>query len=159
MKKFISFVWIFVLIIFPLQNTKAQSDSKNIQVGPQPDGSFLVPSNQLLRPAGLQLVFPGRPVDLVQTPDRKLLLVKNRNSVNVIRIEDRTILQSLNLEKNGCSFTGICLSADGKQVFVTDAKNLIHVASFDESRMLRWEKPIQLPSPQLAEMLCQEDWL
>lgn len=150
MKKFILLAWIFVLVTSSFQITKAQNDSKNIKVGPQPDGSFLVPSNQLLRPAGLQLVFPGRPVDLVQTPDRKLLLVKNRNSVNVIRIEDRTILQSLNLEKNGCSFTGICLSADGKQVFVTDAKNLIHVALFDDSRVLRWQEPIQLPAPSIG---------
>ena len=147
MKKFISVIWIFVLVISSLQNSEAQNDNKSIQVGPQPDGSFLVPSNQLLRPAGLQVVFPGRPVDLIQTPDKKLVLVKNRNSVDVIRIQDRTILQSLKLVKNGCSFTGICLSADGKQVFVTDAKNQIHVASFDESRMLRWENPILLPAP------------
>lgn len=150
MKKFISSVWIFILIISSFQITEAQNDSKNIKVGPQPDGSFLVPSNQLLRPAGLQVVFPGRPVDLVQTPDRKLLLVKNKNSVDVIRIEDRTILQSLNLQGKGSSFTGICLSADGKQVFITDARNQIHVASFDDSRMLQWEKPIQLPSPEVG---------
>lgn len=141
---------IFFLVFIFLQTATAQNDSKSIKVGPQPDGSFLVPSNQLLRPAGLQVVFPGRPVDLVQTSDKKLLLVKNRNSVDVIRIADRTILQSLNLEKNGSSFTGICLSADGNQVFVTDAKNLIHVASFDNSRMLRWETPIQLPAPEIG---------
>ncbi len=150
MNKSILLVWIFVFVISIFQNVEAQSNRKNIQVGPQPDGSFLVPSNQLLRPAGLQVVFPGRPVDLVQTPNRKLLLVKNRSSVDVIRMEDRTILQSLNLAKNGCSFTGICLSADGKKVFVTDAKNLIHVASFDSSRMLRWERPIQLPAPEIG---------
>jgi YVTN family beta-propeller protein len=147
MKRYVLVVWIIGLIISTIQNSEAQNDSKSINVGPQSDGSFLVPSNQLLRPAGLQVVFPGRPVDLVQTPDKKLLLVKNRNSVDVIRIQDRTILQSLNLMKNGCSFTGICLSADGKQVFVTDAKNMIHVASFDDSQMLRWENSIQLPAP------------
>lgn len=150
MKKFISLALIFVLVIFFFQNTEAQDYNKNIKVGRQPDGSFLVPSNQLLRPAGLQVVFPGRPVDLVQTPDRKLLLVKNRNSIDMIRIEDRTILQSLNLKKNGCSFTGICLSADGKQVFVTDARNLIHVASFNDNRMLQWQAPIQLPAPKIG---------
>ena len=150
MKQFISLIWIFVLIISSYQKTNAQNNKESIKVGPQPDGSFLVPSNQLLRPAGLQVVFSGRPVDLVQTPDRKLLLVKNRNSVDVIRIGDRTILQSLNLERKGCSFTGICLSADGKQVFVTDARNMIHVASFDNSRMLRWEGAIQLPDPKIG---------
>jgi YVTN family beta-propeller protein len=150
MKKFTSLVWILVFLVSSFHKAEAQNDSKNIKVGPQHDGSFLVPSNQLLRPAGLQVVFPGRPVDLVQTPDKKLLLVKNRNSIDVIRIQDRTILQSLNLIKAGCSFTGICLSNDGKQLFVTDAKNQIHVASFDDSRMLKWENPIQLPTPAIG---------
>ncbi len=150
MKKFNLLVWFIIWVIFTAQNLNAQNGNKSIRVGPQPDGSFLVPSNQLLRPAGLQVIIPGRPVDLVQTPDKKLVLVKNRNSIDVISMEDRTIMQSLRLEKNGCSFKGICLTANGKQVFVTDAENQIHVASFDENRMLHWEKPIQLPAPEIG---------
>ena len=46
--------------------------SSNKKVGPQPDGSVLVPSNQLLRPAGLQVFLPGRPVDLRRAPPRRL---------------------------------------------------------------------------------------
>ena len=143
-------VWIFILTNFSICKLHAQNDSKNIQVGPQPDGSFLVPSNQLLRPAGLQLVLPGRPLDLVQTSDKELLIVKNRSSVDVIRIGDRAILQSLELPKSGSSFTGICLSSDDSLIYITDAENQIHVASFINSRMLKWENPIQLPSPAIG---------
>ena len=41
-----------------------KNDPGNMKVGPQPDGSILVPSNQLLNPAGFQVYLPGRPVDL-----------------------------------------------------------------------------------------------
>ncbi|MEZ5104804.1 MAG: beta-propeller fold lactonase family protein [Draconibacterium sp.] len=144
------YIGILLVVLFSFQGTFAQIESRNIQVGPQKDGSFLVPSNQLLRPAGLQVTLPGRPLDLVQSPDKKLLIVKNRNSIDVIRIQDRAVLQSLSLPKSGNSFTGICLSADGKQVFVTDAENMINVATFAEDGMLKWETPIQLPEPAIG---------
>ena len=42
------------------------------KLGVQPDGSVLVPTNQLLTPAGAQLLFPGRPTDLAQSPNHRL---------------------------------------------------------------------------------------
>ena len=40
-------------------------EQERLQVGRQADGRILVPTNQILSPAGRQVVFPGRPVDLV----------------------------------------------------------------------------------------------
>jgi hypothetical protein len=51
------------------------------KVGPQPDGSVLVPTNQLLRPAGFQVLLPGRPTDLALSPDGKILAVKNMGNI------------------------------------------------------------------------------
>jgi len=76
-----------------------QSDLASKQVGPQPDGSILVPTNQLLRPAGFQIVFPGRPVDLALSPDGKWLAVLNKNSLALIRVFDRIIMQTLPFTK------------------------------------------------------------
>jgi len=42
-------------------------------VGLQPDGRVVVPTNQILEPAGTQVTFPGRPVDLALSEDGKLL--------------------------------------------------------------------------------------
>ena len=88
-----------------------QNTISNQKVGIQPDSSILVPSNQLLRPAGFQVYLPGRPVDLVLTPDEKLLFVKNKSDIDLIRLTDRTVLQTLPFKQSGASFTGICLSA------------------------------------------------
>jgi len=119
-------------------------------VGPQPDGSILVPSNQLLRPAGLQVYLPGRPVDLALSPDEKMLFVKNDASLDLIRINDRAILQSLPYARVGSSFTGLCLSNDGHRVFVTDATNHILIADLDKSSIMHWGASITLPRPSIG---------
>ncbi len=124
--------------------------SGNKKVGPQPDGSVLVPSNQLLRPAGLQVFLPGRPVDLALSLNEQLLLVKNQYSLDLIRLNDRTILQSLPYPHSGASYTGICLSADGRRVFVTDAANHINIAALDKDQIMHWEQSILLPNPAIG---------
>jgi YVTN family beta-propeller protein len=143
--------WIFIICSLPFV-TVAQH--KNIfgsrTVGIQPKGSILVPSNQLLRPAGFQVYLPGRPIDLVLSPDEKLLFVKNMNSLDLINVSDRTILQSLPYPNAGASPTGMCLSADGHKVVVTDASNHINIATLDKGNIMRWEKSIILPAPAIG---------
>ena len=116
----LTFLFLFASVA-PAQNTTYS----NKQVGPQPDGSVLVPSNQVIRPAGFQVYLPGRPVDIALSPDEKLLFVKNMSSLDVIRLNDRTILQSLSYPKTGASFTGICLSPNGHRIFVTNATDRV----------------------------------
>ena len=125
---------ILVLITGCGRDAKVSNDYR--KVGPQPDGSILVPSNQLLRPAGFQVLLPGRPVDLILTKDERFLLVKNRSDLDLIRISDRTVLQSLPYDQSGASFTGICLSPDGRTVYVTDARDRICVASLDNNNIM-----------------------
>ncbi|HUQ64769.1 MAG TPA: bifunctional YncE family protein/alkaline phosphatase family protein [Flavitalea sp.] len=119
------------------------------KVGPQPDGSILVPSNQLLRPVGFQVSLPGRPVDLALSQDEKLLFVKNNASLDLIRVNDRTILQSLPYKHSGASFTGICLSPDGQRAYVTDATEHINIAELEEN-ILHWKGSITLPKPAIG---------
>lgn len=143
--------WIFIICILPFV---AVGQHKNIfsnrTVGMQPKGSILVPSNQLLRPAGFQVYLPGRPIDLILSHDEKLLFVKNMNSLDLINVSDRTILQSLPYPNSGASPTGMCLSADGHHVVVTDASNHINIATLDKGNIMRWEKSIILPAPAIG---------
>ena len=117
---------------------------------PQPDGSVLVPSNQMIRPAGFQVNMPGRPVDLVLSQDGKLLFVKNMNSLDLVRLDDRTILQSLPYEHGGASFTGICLSPDGHKVFITNSTDRINIAKLNDRNIMDWTDPIMLPKPTIG---------
>jgi hypothetical protein len=65
-------------------------DRISLKIGPQPDGTILVPTNQLLDPTGFQLYFPGRPVDLALSPDRSLLAVKNMEGICLVRLTNPT---------------------------------------------------------------------
>ena len=139
-----------VLLVFSGCLEKSPAGVNNPKVGLQPDGSILVPSNQFLRPAGFQITLPGRPVDLALSPDGRFLFVKNKADLDLIRLSDRTILQTLPFAKSGSSFTGICVSPDGHKIYVTDADNRICVASLDENNIMKWEDPIVLPAPSIG---------
>src|SRR5687768_3884419 len=59
-------------------STVANADERDrLKVGLQPDGRIVVPTNQILKPAGRQVTFPGRPVDLLLIEDGKTLVAKN----------------------------------------------------------------------------------
>jgi YVTN family beta-propeller protein len=152
MKKIkILFGFLLIVLVFISGCNLKDKNSRNSQkVGIQSDGSILVPSNQLLRPAGFQVYIPGRPVDLALTRDEKFLFVKNMGDLNLIRLSDRTILQSLPYGQSGASFTGICLSPDGHNIYVTDAKDRIDIAVLDKSNILHWDDPIILPKPSIG---------
>ncbi len=129
------------------QDSDRLDDKISKKIGPQPDGTVLVPTNQLLSPAGFQVLFPGRPTDLALSPDGTLLAVKNIGDIVLIRMQDRAILQTLAVEKGGQGFHGILFSADGKRVYTTDSQGRIHVAALEDRNILHWSDPIYLPGP------------
>src|SRR5205823_5530989 len=61
---------------------RAAADERDaLKVGLQPDGRIVVPTNQVLKPAGTQVTFPGRPVDLLLVDGGRTLVVKNSKSL------------------------------------------------------------------------------
>jgi len=134
-------------LFFTFSQIQAQNNLDELKVGPQPDGSILVPSNQILRPAGFQVNIPGRPVDLSLSSDGKFLLVKNMKSLDLIRLSDRSIMQRLPYDKSGASFTGICSSKDDRNIYVSEAANKILIARFDKNGRLSWDSPLVMPKP------------
>ena len=124
--------------------------AKNImRVGMQADGSILVPTNQLLRPAGYQIQFSGRPVDLALSPNGKWLAVLNINSLDLIRVSDRSKIQSLKIKKGG-SFNGITFSKDGKKIYVSQARDFVMVAELGKDNVLTWANQIEFSKPKIG---------
>ena len=116
-------------------------------VGPQGDGTFVVPTTQLLNPAGDTVEFPGRPLGIAVHPDGRLLAVKNRTDVVFFDAVDRRVVQTLPLPKGGSSFCGIAWSADGNRVWTTAAQAAIHCAERGGGGAFEWVKTINLPGP------------
>jgi YVTN family beta-propeller protein len=120
-------------------------DISKANIGLQNDGTYVVPTHQIIRPAGLQIPLPGRPNDLVLSPDEKMLAVKNWKSVDLIRIRDRVVLQSLPYPKSGAAMTGIAWSPDGKKIYVSEAQDRVRVAELDNGNIMRWAESIVMP--------------
>jgi YVTN family beta-propeller protein len=135
---------ILILLLVSSCGNRTEKEVTIMKVGPQPDGSVLVPSNQLLRPAGFQLELPGRPVDLALSPNGRFLVVKNKGDIGLVRIPDRTIMQTLPFRQSGASFTGIIISPDGRYVYVTDADNRLCIAEM-QNNVMQWIDPVVLP--------------
>jgi len=138
------------IVLLSVNQIIAQPNVGNQKIGQQPDGSFLVPTNQLLKPAGFQVYIPGRPVDLALMQKEGLLAVKNMNSLDLIRLSDRTILQSLQFPTSGASYKGIYYSESKRKIFVTNAENKVLIANFDKNNILSWQTPIILPKPEIG---------
>lgn len=126
-----------------------KKESNNKLVGAPIDGSILVPTNQILRPAGFQIQFQGRPVDLALSPNGKWMGVLNKNSLELIRVKDRTIVQRLPISKGG-SYNGIVFSDDSQKIYVSQGRDYILIAKMDKDNVLTWNDKITFPKPKVG---------
>src|SRR5690349_24780277 len=121
MKRF----WLLLLLLPVLGS--AQDTAK---VGSTKDGRQLVPTGQLLRPAGAMVSFAGRPIDLALSPDGNTVVVKESRGLVVVDRASWKIRQELPFPTGGGSMHGIVFSKDGSHVYATTAQNLLAEAAF-----------------------------
>lgn len=116
-------------------------DRDRLKVGAQPDGRIVVPTNQILSPAGQQVSFPGRPVDLILVD--RTLVAKNMKSLVFIDPSTGRILQTL---ASPVAFSAVGLLARGDKVYVTDSDEHVRVA-VKKGDAFEWGTPIALKKP------------
>lgn len=133
-----------VVALALLATHAARSQAGRELVGRQPSGKIVVPTNQVLDPAGFQVEFPGRPSDLAVSPDGRTLAVLSHQSLVLIRVGDRAIMQTLPVPKGGHSFTGIAWAADGKTIYTAGTAGVVHRARVTGG-VATWGEPIALP--------------
>jgi YVTN family beta-propeller protein len=112
-------------------------------VGKTADGT-LVPTRQLIRPAGQSVEFGGRPVDLILSPDGKSVFVKDHRSILMIDAASLEIRHQLPFgDKEGGTMHGLALGRNGK-IYATGTTNLLREAHIDDKGKLAWGKSIEL---------------
>lgn len=140
--------WFLLVFLLSLEVTSpAHAEGRDsLRVGPQPDGRIVVPTNQILKPAGKQITFSGRPVDLALSDDGTTLIVKNMK--NLLFIDPRTgeIKQTL---ASPVGFSVIGLLVHGDKVYVTDVQNHVRVAQRQADGSYKWGEPIALTKPSI----------
>ncbi len=120
---------------------------ERLRVGVQPDGRIVVPTNQILKPAGKQVLFPGRPVAVRPIEGGKTLAVQNRNDLLFVDVATAKVRQTLK-SKVGLSVTG--LAADGERVYTSDAKDHVLVAERQGDGSYRWGQSVALRKPKVG---------
>src|SRR5262249_50276032 len=122
-----------------------------LQVGVQPDGRIVVPTNQILKPAGMQITFPGRPVDLAFADDGQTLVVKNMRDLVFIDVATSKVKQTLALPTAGKprpGFSVVGLLVQHERVFASDAQNQVRVARRDKQGY-EWMPGLDLAKPKV----------
>src|SRR5262249_10688542 len=85
----------------PAAGPAPQADPRDrLQVGRQPDGRIVVPTNQILNPAGVQVTFPGRPVDLALAEGGATLVVMNMKDLVFIDVAKGKVKQTLDIPRD-----------------------------------------------------------
>jgi YVTN family beta-propeller protein len=124
-------------------------DQDRLKVGVQPDGRIVVPTNQILQPAGKQVTFPGRPVDIAITSDGKQAVAKSMRELVFIDLATAQVAQRLALTVNETprpSFGVTGLVVDGDSIWVTDAQNKLRQAIKKDAKW-DWGKSVELSKP------------
>lgn len=106
-----------------------------------------LPTLQLLKPAGQQISFGGRPVDMAVAPDGKTVYLKDDRGLVVLDADTWKLKQELKFEEGGGSMTGLAVNRAGTRVYATTAQNLLCEARVEPGGPLVWERKILLPGP------------
>jgi YVTN family beta-propeller protein len=117
----------------------------DIQIGQLASGEEAIPTAQILRAAGRQVQFNGRPVDLVLSPNGNTVFIKNQGNLLALNATNWYLYQSLAYPTNGASMHGIAMSKDGAHVYVTSSGAELFVADVAADGSLAWSRTIVIP--------------
>ena len=120
------------------------------RVGSQTNRSHLVPTSQLLRPAGDSLQFGGRPLDIALSPDGRTLYVKDNRGIVVVDMEAWKVRQELPVARGGSSMQGIAVAPDGTRVYLTNAASELLEAVVQTDGSLQWGRSMDMPRPSVG---------
>lgn len=119
---------------------------KKALVGNRGGDSYVVPTSQIIDPAGTTITFPGRPVDLALNADETILAVKNLSDIVFFDVKNNSVKQTLTLPEGGNTFTGIGWSANGQKVWTTDTRGYLRSAKLKADGSFAWDDQILLPA-------------
>ncbi|MCC7495834.1 MAG: bifunctional YncE family protein/alkaline phosphatase family protein [Fimbriimonadaceae bacterium] len=133
----------------PLAKPATLPDRRLMWTGRQIDGSVMVPTNQLIRPAGRHVEFPGRPTDLALLPDGQTLLIVDRGSLRVLDLASGELRQEV-ASDGGHGFVGVAVTPDGQTVYTSSVKHLVQVWRRGADGKFTRQAPLNLPGDRPA---------
>lgn len=148
--------WLLAALMVCAMPAAAQADREpnaappTYQIGVQPDGSIVTSTNQVLRPAGTQIVLPASRVYAVAArPDYATAAALIQSSASPIRIIDLRSNKELQ-EFNGGgdargSFNGLAYSPDGSRLYASQDNGAVMVMNVAADGQVTLNTRITLP--------------
>ena len=133
---------ILLLACVAISVSAQDNNYDRLRVG-EADGKIVVPTNQVLSPAGKQVSFSGRPTDLTLSPNGKWLAVLDRGQIVIINPESGEIASRVSFGSG--SYAGILFTPDGKTLLASSTRGSIGVFEVAEDGKLNAKTPIALP--------------
>jgi YVTN family beta-propeller protein len=128
----------------------AREPATTQRVGDKTDaGGIVVSSNQLIRPVGVSVDFPGRPVDVAVSAKSGMVYFKDDRGLTVVEPAKWTILQELKYPAaEGGSMHGIAITRDGKKLYVGGTGQTLFEGNIADDGTVKWGKMTTLtPRP------------
>lgn len=145
---------LLVLSAFAFASLALADERDSLKVGPLADGRILVPTNQILQPAGQQVLFAGRPVDLLLINEGRILVAKNMRNLVFIETATGSIVQTLALpaatKKLSHAFSAVGLIADGDRIYASDSQEAIRIAKRKDDGQYDWDGALELKEPSVG---------
>ncbi len=113
-----------------------------LRTGDAADGKIVVPTNQVLSPAGRQVTFSGRPTDIALSADGRWLAVLENSRVALI--DPATGQIASRVAHGGGSFCGLVFSPDSKKLYASSIRGSISVFEVERDGELEPEKPLRI---------------
>jgi YVTN family beta-propeller protein len=130
----------------PVKNSTAQPDPFR-HVGRQKDGTIVLPTNRVLKPAGRQVEFSGRANGIALSPDKKTVAVLNKGDNIIVLIDSQTgkIKQEFTVSGSAASSNGIVYSKDGKHLYASQSNGSLLIAGINPNGTLSLNQQVPLP--------------
>jgi hypothetical protein len=138
-------------IVFAPLNVAAQTVDESRQSSSTVNETLL-PTGEVIQPAGELLPYFGRPIDLALAVPQKLLAIKDRSSVLLMDAASFKLRQTLPLP-NGASINGIKVLKNG-DILVTDAQNSLHRFASNDAGTYLLSKSIEFAKGSYPCGLC-----
>lgn len=110
--------------------------------GREDSGRGMVPTNQVLTPAGRQVPFSQRANDCAVSPDGKWLAVKGHSRLLLIDITAGAVFRDTALPKAGHSYCGLLWSADGGTLYTSGINGHVFIGTVKSDGTLTWADAI-----------------
>jgi len=130
----------------------AEKSPDSAIIGKQADGTYFVPTGQTLNPAGKNLSFDGRPIEMALRPDGKMIALMCQRGTRLFDTQTQQFLPDL--VPGSHNLGGIVWSRDGHTLYSTgkvaatrrngaaSPPGVVYVTHFDESGKATQTKPI-----------------